>query len=336
MSETSTQWAAGEAARIHAGSLVWDMVFPIEPWCGNGWDKLGRFHETGYDVISVTLAGDNHSISEAVQRVAAARREVLGRPDELVLVESVNDVHKARKEGRLGVAFHFEGTRCFERNLDMIEAFYQLGIRHTLLAFNQGNSVGGGCAERSDGGLTNFGRLLVEEMERVGMLLDLSHTGRKTAMDALEMATHPAVFTHSNADAVASHFRNLPDDLAKACAATGGLVGVSSSNEYLGVERSSPEAIFRHVDHYVQLLGPEHVGLGFDVVFDAKALSDWIRTRPDEWPGKDDPTWPGFTYGLPEDGLRLTELMVVNGYDEKAIRKILGKNYMRVCEEVWN
>jgi membrane dipeptidase len=324
-----------EAARIHRDALVWDMVWPLEPWCGNGWDKLERFHAAGYDFISVTLAGDNHNISEAMQRVAAARTEVLSRPHELVLVESVGDVTQARAEGKLAVGFHFEGTRCFERNLETIEAFYRLGVRLSLLAFNQGNSVGGGCAENADGGLTNFGRLLVAEMERVGMLLDLSHTGRRTAMDALEMATKPAVFTHSNADAVASHFRNLEDEQARAAAATGGLVGVSSSNEYLGVEKSNIEAIFRHLDYYVELLGPDHVGLGFDVVFDAVALSDWIRTRPDEWPGKDDPGWPGFSYGLPEDAPRLTELMIKHGYDEDSIRKILGENYRRICAEVW-
>jgi membrane dipeptidase len=332
----SAKWDAGpDAARLHRDALVWDMVWPLEPWCGNGWDKLGRFQQAGYDVLSVTLAGDNHNIGEATQRVAAARQEVLSRRDELVLVETVDDVDRARTEGKLAVAFHFEGTRCFERNLDVVESFYKLGVRHTLLAFNQANSAGGGCAEKDDGGLSNYGRQLVAEMERVGMLLDLSHTGRRTAMDALEIATRPAVFTHSNADAVAPHFRNLEDAQALACAATGGLVGVSSSNEYLGVEQSNVEAIFRHLDYYVELLGPDHVGLGFDVVFDPVALSDWIRTRPDEWPGKDHPAWPGFTYGLPEDGPRLTGLMLEHGYDEASIRKILGENYRRICSRVW-
>lgn len=332
---TQTWGISKDAARIHRESLVWDMVWPLEPWCGNGWDKLSRFHAAGYNLISVTLAGDNHNIGEATQRVAAARAEVLSQPDELVLVESVADVLRAKTEGKLAVAFHFEGTRCFERNLDVVEIFYKLGVRHTLLAFNQANSAGGGCAEKTDGGLSNFGRQLVAEMERVGMLLDLSHTGRRTAMEALEIATRPAVFTHSNSDAVASHFRNLEDEQAMACAATGGLVGVSSSNEYLGVEQSNAEAIFRHIDYFVELLGPDHVGLGFDVVFDAVALSDWIRTRPDEWPGKDDPAWPGFTYGLPEDGPRVTEIMLQHGYDETSIRKILGENYVRICNEVW-
>lgn len=324
-----------DAGSLHGNALVWDMVWPLEPWCGNGWDKLPRFQDAGYDVISVTLAGDNHNIGEAVQRVAAARREVLGRGDTLVLAESAADIQRARAAGKLAVAFHFEGTRCFERNLDVVETFYKLGVRHTLLAFNQTNSAGGGCAENADGGLSGFGRKLVAEMERVGMLLDLSHTGRRTSMDALEIATRPVVFTHSNSDAIARHFRNLDDEQVRACAATGGLVGVSSSNEYLGVERTTPEAIFRHLDYYVELVGPEHVGLGFDIVFDPVALSDWIRTRPDEWPGKDDPDWPGFNYAVPEDAPRLTELMMNHGYTESDIRKILGENYLRICSETW-
>jgi membrane dipeptidase len=311
------------------------MVWPLEPWCGNDWDQLARFSAAGYNLVSLTLAGDNHTSGEALQRVASARKQVLSRPETLQLVSSADDVLHAQEAGLLAVAFHFEGTRCFERNPDLVESFYQLGVRHTLLAFNQANSAGGGCAEKADGGLTNFGRRLVAEMERVGMLLDLSHTGRRTAMEAMEVSTRPVVFTHSNSNVLAPHFRNLEDEQALACAATGGLVGVSSSNEYLGTEQSSAEALFRHIDYFVQLLGPDHVGLGLDVVFDAKALSDWIRTRPDEWPGKDDPDWPGFSYCVPEDCLRVTELMLQHGYDEACISKILGLNYLRICSAVW-
>lgn len=324
-----------EARNLYEQALVWDMVWPLEPWCGNDWDKLSRFQDAGYHCLSITLAGDNHNISEAMQRVAAARREIAGRSESVMLVESVADVQEARDQGKLAVAFHFEGTRCFERNLDLIEAFYKLGVRHTLLAFNQTNSAGGGCAEKVDGGLSNLGRNLVAEMQRVGMLLDLSHTGRRTAMDALEIATKPVVFSHSNADAIAKHFRNIEDEQVRACAASGGLVGVSSSNDYLGVDVSSPEAIFRHLDYYCELVGAEHVGLGLDIVFDATALSDWIRKRPDEWPGADDPAWPGFNYAVPTDVQLLTELMVSHGYAKADIRKILGENYLRICNAVW-
>jgi len=190
------------ARELLSRSLVWDMVWPLADFVGNDWGKLERFKAAGYGVISVTLAGDNHNVSQAMEMVAAARKHIFSKPERLLLITSIEDVRRARREGKLGVALHFEGTRCFERNLDLIEAFYALGIRHTLLAFNQTNSCGGGCAELSDGGLSRFGRSFVREMNRVGMLVDLSHVGRRTSLDAIEASAQPTVFTHSNCDAL--------------------------------------------------------------------------------------------------------------------------------------
>lgn len=317
-----------------SGALVWDMVFPLEPWCGNDYAQLARFHAAGFHVISLTLAGDNHTIGEGIQRVAAARAHILGNADRYVLVERTADVDRARSENKLAVAFHLEGTRCFERNLDIIDAYYQLGVRHTLLAFNQANDVGGGCAERADAGLSKFGESVVRRMERVGMLLDLSHTGHRTTMDAMAIATKPCVFTHSMVDAVQPHFRNLKDDQIRACAKTGGVVGMSGSGEYMGDLACSNEAIVRHVDHIVQLVGAEHVGLGLDLVFDAEALNRWIRSRPEEWPQARDPSWPGFRYATLEQIPALTDLLLKR-YSETDVRNILGENWRRVCAQVW-
>lgn len=329
-------WNVSEkAARLHSESLVWDMVFPIEPWCGNGYDKLPRYRAAGFDLVSLCLAGDNHNIGEAIQRIGSARREILEQPDKYVFVQSTNDILRAKQESKLAIFFHCEGTRCFERNLDMVETFYALGIRHTLLAFNQTNSAGGGCAEKTDGGLSNYGRMLVAEMERVGMMVDLSHTGRKTGLDAMEMATHPMIFSHSVADSVHPHFRNLTDEQIRACARIGGVIGMSGSNGYLGDEKSENETIFRHIDHVAELVGPEYIGLGLDLVFDNDALNAWIRTRADEWPGADSPDWPGFSYAVPEQIPGLTQLMLDHGYDEQVIKGILGGNWMRVCQQVW-
>lgn len=325
---------SSEAKRILQHAVVWDNVWPWEPWCGNDFDKLARFRNAGVNVLSITIAGDNHDAGTALKRVAQARR-LLQSIDKVKLAESIADVKSAAASGDLAVTLHFEGTRCLDRDIGLIESFYKLGVRHNLLAFNQTNSAGGGCGEAGDGGLSRYGATIVREMERVGMLLDLSHTGYVTSMDAIAIATKPVVFTHSNAHAIAPHWRNLRNDQIDACAATGGLVGVSSSSAYLGEDACTPEALFRHVDYFVQRVGAQHVGLGLDIVFDGAALSDWARGRPDEWPGADDPDWPGFQYGVPEQIAALTDRMLAAGYNETDIVAILGGNYMRICGEVW-
>ncbi len=315
-------------------ALVWDNIWPLEPEVGNDLHRLAGFRAAGYDVISLTIAGDNHTSGQAFNRVATARRRIQATAG-VQLVESVAGIAAAREAGDLAVLLHFEGTRCFERNLDLIEAFYRLGVRHNLLAFNQANSVGGGCAEESDGGLTRFGRRVVAEMERVGMLLDLSHTGARTSLDALAMATKPVVFSHSNCNAIHPHFRNLSDEQIRACAATGGLLGLSGSSIYLGDDAVRSETLFRHLDHVVQLVGAEHACLGLDVVFETEPLNQFMRARPEEWPDAARPGWPGVHYAQPTQLAELTELMLAAGYGEAAIRGILGQNLMRVCGAVW-
>ena len=312
------------------------MVWPWEPWCGNDLGKLERFRAAGHNIVSITVAGDNHNIGEAVQRIAAIKRELGAFSDTVALCRTVAEIDAAVADGKLAALLHFESTRCFERILDMVAAFYELGIGMALLAFNQSNSAGGGCMEVEDGGLTHFGRSLVAEMGRVGMLLDLSHCGHHTAMLAMEHATKPCVFTHSNAAALIPHPRNISDEEVRACAATGGMVGISGSSMYHGDPDCSPQTLFRHLDHFVSLVGPDHVGLGIDSVFDPEAISAFIRARPDEWPEARDPDWAGVKMALPEDLVGLTACMLEAGYDDDAIRAILGGNWRRICQAVWS
>lgn len=335
--DVSQREIADRARTLLADAVVWDNVWPIDlpgnESVGNTWDRLDQFIAAGVGAVGLTLAGDNHNASEALRLVAWARSELRTRG--AVVVDKVEDVVAARRAGKIAVVLQFEGTRCFERDLNLVDAFYALGVRQTLLAFNNANCAGGGCADDVDGGLTSYGKRFVREAERVGMLIDLSHVGRRTSLDALEIAAKPMVFSHSNASAVHPNFRNIDDDMARACARTGGLVGISGSSEYLGDISCSSETLFRHLDHYVQLLGAQHVGLGFDVVFDPDPLSAWVRARPDEWPMVRDPEWPGFRYAGPEQVVDLVAMMLAHGYGEPAIRDILGGNHLRVCGAVW-
>ena len=329
---------AQDATALVQDALVWDNVWPIDlPGIqfGNDWGRLERFQKAGVNVVGLTLAGDNHDVKGAMELVGWARRHIAANGDRYVLVETVDDVLAAKDAGKFAIVLQFEGMRCFDRNLDMVEVYYALGVRQTILAFNTANSIGSGCAEENDGGLTNLGRRFVDELQAQGLFIDLSHVGRRTSLDALERATVPMAFTHSNANAVHKSFRNLDDDQIKAAAACGGLVGVSGSSEYLGDPECRTETIFRHLDHIVQLVGADHAGIGFDVVFDSSTLNDWARGRPEEWPMTQDPDWPGFSYTMPEQVIELTAMMLDAGYGEGAVRNILGGNYMRIFRQVW-
>jgi membrane dipeptidase len=154
-----------------------------------------------------------------------------------------------------------------------------------LMAYNLASPVGGGCMDPEDGGLTAFGRSLIDEMERVGMVVCCTHTGHRTAADVLSRATRPVIFSHSNATAVHHHARNIDDGLIKACAATGGVIGLNGIGEFLcPLGADMTEAFVMHCDHVVQLVGPAHVGLAFDHVFDIDELENYLRANPTMFP----------------------------------------------------
>lgn len=323
-----------DADRLHEAALVWDMVWPLYPPVGNTIDRLGDFHAAGTDVVSITVGSDGHGAARALERIAEARRHVLASPT-MRLCLSTDDIEAAKAAGQLAVLMHFSGTRCLDRNLNLIEVFYSLGVRHNLLVFNITNSAGGGCADAVDGGLTRFGRRVIEEMERVGMIVDLSHTGSRTAHDALDAATRPVIFSHSNCSALQPHYRNISDDLIRACAATGGMIGISCASNYLGVQKASGDAIATHIDHVVQLVGIDHAGLGLDIVFDEAALNASFRASPDEWPEVQNPGWQGYNYISPAQSVDVTRSLVRRGYSTADVQKVLGLNWLRVARDTW-
>jgi membrane dipeptidase len=202
-----------------------------------------------------------------------------------------------------------------------------------LDAYNKNNRLGGGCQDE-DRGLTNYGRLIIDEMERVGMVLCCSHTGYRTAREAIEYSRHPVIFSHSNPRAVWNHDRNIPDDLMRACAATAGVVNLNGIGIFLGDNDNSTDTLLRHIDYAVQLIGPEHVGLGLDYVFDQKELDDYVRAHPDIWPPE-----KGYGAGIamiePERFPIIAEALLTRGYREADVHGILGHNNLRVAKRVW-
>jgi membrane dipeptidase len=315
--------------------LLWDMVVPLAREVGNDWTLIERFRGAGHHFISLTIAGDDCGLAEAMHRLAQARREIAARGATLSLATSLREIEAARAQGRLAVGLHLEGTECLERDLDMLDAMYALGIRHAILAFNQNNSAAGGCADIDDAGLSRFGRRVVDRMGELGMLLDGSHTGERSSLEAIERIGQPVVFTHSNARALHDHYRNVSDRQARACADSGGLIGISGSSVYLGDWNDLAEGVFAHIDHFVQSIGPEHVGIGTDFVADAGTVMRIFADRPDEWPPAAVGGFDKVTYLPPEDIWRVVARMTSAGYGDAVIAGILGGNYARIARAVW-
>ncbi len=321
---------------VYRSSIVWDMTLP---WIGFGRPELRpavlpRLKACGYTCVSLTMATDEESLEATTQAIAHERAHILSRPDLYVLVETADDVRRAKAQDKLAVAMHFQGTNALARNLHMVEAYYRLGIRHMLMAYNQKNAVGDGCHELTDAGLSRFGRDLVAEMNRVGMLVDVSHTGYRTSMDVIAASTQPVVFTHSNPKALWDHPRNITNDQAKASAATGGVVGVNGVGIFMGDNDASTEALYRLVAYYRDLIGAEHVGLGVDFSFDTESIIRKARSSAAQYPsggGYD----KELAFVQPEQVADLANLLLRRGFSAREVEGILGENWLRVTSQVW-
>lgn len=325
---------AVEVPVFYSDALVWDYhaCLPLEP-DSPFIEELVRYRRAGVNVLTINI-GDSHIPFET--QVAAARhfRRWIGAHDGYRVISTAADIEEAHRAGDLAVCFDVEGVAAVEGDLGRVAALHALGVRWMLLVYNKRNLAGYGCHDDEDLGLTDFGRRLIAEMDRVGIIKDCSHTGYRTACDVLEASPLPITFSHSNARALRDHPRNIPDDLMRACAATGGVVGINGVGIFLGDNEATAEAMLRHIDHAVQLIGPEHVGIGTDYVFDPAGMDAILASAPSTWPARFGYR-PGIRFVPPEAFPELAGGFVKLGYSETDVRGILGLNFLRVAKAVW-
>jgi membrane dipeptidase len=295
---------------------------------------LRRYQDAGVKCVHVNVGDSDMTLQQQIALIAAFRHFVKQHGDQYLLASGVADVERAATEGKLAVCFDLEGAQAFGEDLALIQLFYDLGVRWMLLVYNRCNQVGGGCHDAVDEGLTEFGRAFVAEMDRVGMIKCCSHTGYRTARDVLEMTQVPTIFSHSNARALCDHPRNIPDDLMRACAATGGVVGVNGIGIFLCDATASTAAIVRHIDYIAQLIGPEHVAIGLDSVFDMPNMTTRLAAAPQTWPRS--AGYGGVNkIAQPEQWPDLVESLLALGYAEADVLGIIGGNFLRVAKAVW-
>jgi membrane dipeptidase len=311
--------------------LVWDAhgCLPLAP--GSDISGLARYAASGVDFVSVNVGMDFNPLPDVVKTLAYFRRWIGERPEAYAVVGTVEEVLRARSEGRLAVAFDLEGSEPLDGEVDMVSFFHDLGVRQMLLAYNRNSRAAGGCMDE-DGGLTDFGRAVVAEMNRVGMLVDCSHTGLRTTMEIMEASSDPVIFSHSNPRALCDHRRNILDEQIRACAETGGVVGINGVGIFLGANDTSSARIVDHVAYVADLVGPEHVGLGIDYSFDDEEFQEFVRKNPEVFPSGDF-EFTGFAE--PEQTPEIAHLLVERGFSHEEARGVLGGNFMRVAGRVW-
>jgi membrane dipeptidase len=326
-----------EADVLHADALVWDQhgCLPLRP-DADVVDELELYRRAGVDVVSINIGMDLTPTVDAFKVLAAFRRGLLARPDRYRIASNVADVREAQRSGRLAVTFDLEGTEPLDGELALLEVFHELGVRTVLIAYNLGNRAGGGCHDDPEVGLTPYGRDLVRELNALGILVDATHCSRRTTFDLFEHSSAPVVFSHSVPMGVKTHARNVTDAQMRACAATGGVVGINGLGIFLGDDDARTEALVRAVDYAVDIVGADHVGLGLDYVFDQDELNAYLEQHRDVFPGDGgyaDLSPPRFVspLQLPE----LTAALLRLGYGDGAVRAILGGNFLRVASAVW-
>jgi membrane dipeptidase len=307
---------------------------PLRPGDTAFLDQLARHRRAGATLVMLNASFDQMEWHHGFKMLATFRAWIQRHPQDYVMVESAGDIETAKSSKRLGIAFDLEGGVAVDDLPELVELYYRLGVRWMLIAYNRNNRLGGGCQDR-DTGLSEFGRRVIDEMERVGMVLCCSHTGYRTAREAMEYANQPVIFSHSNPRSLLDHERNIPDDLIRACAATGGVINASGIGLFLGDNDSRTETYVRHLQYLADLVGPQHVGIGLDYVYDQQELYDYIKARPDLFPPEKG--YPSGQLNLvePEQIPAIVETLLQTGWSDADIGGVLGGNNLRVARAVW-
>lgn len=322
-----------DTQQLHKDSIIIDGLNASNFYAPRAFERLRQGGVTAVNATVVAWQG----LAETMQ-IISDMRYAIEHDDKLLQVRSVNDITRAKAEHKLGVIYGFQDTAPVGDNLRMLAIYYELGVRIIQLTYNHTNLVGSGNLIAEDSGLTLFGREVIAEMNRLGILVDLSHCGVQTTMDAIQASTQPVAFTHANPLALASLPRNKSDDALKAVAAKGGVVGaVVFAPMINGGPQATLEDYLQRIDYLVNLLGVEHVGLGPDFMEEMtpEISAQALRGMPPDTLAKFQAVRPTEGFESISACANVTAGLVARGYRAEDVKKIMGGNWMRLYGQVW-
>src|SRR5262245_7725597 len=298
-------------------------------------------------ILPVGSTPPDTAYAGAVSGILWYEREIERNPQTLMRVRTVADIAQAKRSSRTGIVYGFQDGVMFETDLSRLKDFHRLGVRVIQPTYNRRNLLGDGCLEPANAGLSKAGIEAVEQMNELGILVDLSHCGRQTAADAIRASKRPVAFTHTGSAAIADHPRNRTDAELRAVADKGGVSGIYFMPYLSGGRQPTSADIIRHVEHMIDVAGEDHVSIGTDGNISAEILDQSFKdafaktTRDRKAAGIAAPgeTEDGYLFAsdlnMPRRFEVLAGMLVERGHSAKRIEKILGGNLMRVFGETW-
>lgn len=321
-------------AGLHEDLVVIDGLI-ISRWSRSVFEDMRRGGLTAANCTCSVWEG----FAATMRNIAEWKRMLRDNADLITQVYTSADIGRAKREGKTGIILGFQNIAAFEDQLGYIQLFKEVGVGVAQMAYNTQNLVGTGCYESHDPGLSDFGREVVDEMNRVGIMCDLSHVGGKTSEDVILVSKKPVAYTHVLPAALKAHPRNKSDDELKFIADHGGFIGVTMFSPFLAKGNDARiDDYVTAIDYVIGIAGEEGVGIGTDFTQDQDgAFFDWL-THDKGYARK----LVNFAEVVNPEGMRkigdfpnLTQAMEKAGWPERKIRRVMGENWVRVLNEVW-
>jgi len=329
-----------------AGHHNIDSIFISAPGWPAGF-SMERYDEyvqhtidSGFTALSNTVTNGGESAEIVMNRMLEFNQFLADRSDRYMQIKSVEDFDSTKNGERIGVFYNFQGMDAFEEDLTNIQKFYDLGLRTALFAYNQNNAYAAGSNSNgsdADTGLTELGAKVIQEMNRVGMVVDCSHTSDTTCLDAARVTSKPMVMSHSNVATLQPIPRNNSDEAIKAVAATGGAICINFIGGFLNPEGDArPARIAEHMEYVKNLVGAEAVCAGSDYVYNYGDSLMMILKNPEKYPPESGYASPSHM-GMPGEIWGAVKYLQDNhGWTDEEIVGLLGGNLIRVYEANWN
>lgn len=319
------------------------------PWSA---EMIENAKVSGITAVNVTLSGGGATGAQAfestVRNLSFLQRELDTHPTVVQSVRTVADIARAKDTKRVGLIAGFQDTTMLETDIHRLSLFHDLGVRIIQLTYNVRNVVGDGCLEPGNAGLSSFGRQVVARMNELGILVDTSHCGRRTTLDAIAASGKPVSATHSGCAALNDVPRNKTDEQLKALAGKGGVIGIYTMPFLRASGQPGLEDFVRHVEHALNVCGEDHVGIGTDNSITPLDLTPqfraehagFVRERRRQGigaPGEDENV---FNYvpelNSPRRMEKIADALATRGHSTSRIEKVLGLNWLRLFRETWD